>query len=288
MLNWSRFSAFVLITSLTILHAAWAAKPSSGCGKAPALTAGNHSLVVNGTNRWYLLKLPEDYKNTQPYRLVFTLHAKGGNAGQVADGKGGYISWYGLPPLINDTTSAIYVSPNGLDAGWANNGGEDITLISDIVKATTSSLCVDENLIFATGFSFGASMSYSIACSLPKVFRAVAPLSGRSHSGCVGGTDPVPYYGQHGVSDTTIPIDQGRMIKDTFVKNNGCTAVASSVTTTQPGSGTHTKTVYKGCKEGYPVVWIEFDGGHTPQPKDKGSSKSFSPDETWAFFSQFK
>jgi len=36
------------------------------------------------------------------------------------------------------------------------------------------------------------------------------------------------------------------------------------------------------------VVWVEFDGPHSPQPKDKGASKTFAADETWAFFSQFK
>ena len=266
-----------------------AAKPSGGCGKAASLASGNHTMTVSGINRWFLLKLPDGYKNDRPYRLIFTLHAKGGNAEQVATGTGGYLPWYGLPPLVNDTASAIYVSPNGLDAGWANKNGDDITLITDIVKAVKSGLCVDENLVFSTGFSFGASMSYSIACSLPKVFRAVAPLSGRNRSGCVGGAEPVPYYGEHGIGDTVIPIEEGRLIRDTFVKANGCTPVATSdATTPGKGSGTHVKTVYKGCKEGYPVVWVEFDGPHSPQPKDKGASKTFAADETWAFFSQFK
>jgi len=53
MRSWSRlFSAALAVAG------AWtvAAKPSAGCGKAPTLAAGNHSLVVNGTSRWYLLK----------------------------------------------------------------------------------------------------------------------------------------------------------------------------------------------------------------------------------------
>jgi len=32
------------------------AKPSAGCGNPPTLAAGNHSVTVNGTSRWYLLK----------------------------------------------------------------------------------------------------------------------------------------------------------------------------------------------------------------------------------------
>lgn len=37
-----------------------------------------------------------------------------------------------------------------------------------------------------------------------------------------------------------------------------------------------------------PVVWLAFDGDHTPQPKDAGMQTTFSADETWEFFSQFK
>ena len=45
------FAAFALVGSHIV-----AAKPSAGCGKAPLLAAGNHSVTVNGTNRWYIVR----------------------------------------------------------------------------------------------------------------------------------------------------------------------------------------------------------------------------------------
>lgn len=266
-----------------------AAKPSSGCGKAPTLAAGNHSMTVNGVNRWYLLRLPENYNNSQPYRLIFTLHAAGGTADQVANGVGGYLGWYGLPPLVNDMSSAIFVSLNALSKNWYEKVPDGLTFISNIVNDAKAQLCIDEGLDFATGLSSGAEMLYSIGCSMAKTFRGLASLSGNNAFPCVGGKDPIAFYGQHGVSDNVLPISDARDERDQFVRNNGCTIVPiSSATTPAVGSGTHVKTVYKGCKEGYPVTWIEFDGGHTGQPKDKGSSATYSADETWAFFSQFK
>ena len=92
--------------------------PSSGCGKAPTLSPGNHSLTINGKDWWYVVKLPEDYKNDRPYRLIFTLHAAGTDASQVIAGTSGYLPWYGLPGLINDTSSAIFVSPNAPGRNW--------------------------------------------------------------------------------------------------------------------------------------------------------------------------
>jgi poly(3-hydroxybutyrate) depolymerase len=172
-----------------------------------------------------------------------------------------------------------------LNKGWANQGGEDITLISNIVKEAKSGLCVDEHLLFSVGFSFGASMSYSIACSLGSEFRAVAAQSGGNMSGCVGGETPVAFYGQHGV-DGDLNIDAARGIRDKFVKLNGCDPMANL--SPAVGSGKHTKMVYQGCDVGYPVTWIEYDGGHTPRPTDKGASKTFAADEVWEFFSQFE
>jgi hypothetical protein len=48
------------------------------------------------------------------------------------------------------------------------------------------------------------------------------------------------------------------------------------------------KTEYKGCAEGYPVVWVAFDGVHTPTPLLKGANETFSAVESWEFIRQFK
>ncbi|KAK5655344.1 hypothetical protein OQA88_5911 [Cercophora sp. LCS_1] len=276
----------LILTLLCLLPLALAAKPSPGCGKTPTLHGGNHTLLVNSKLRWLLLNLPESYTPTTPHRLVFTLHAMGGNSTMVANGEGGYLPWYGLPALAsNTTTPTIYVAPNGLDRGWANREGEDITLISDIVKVLKDNLCIDENLLFSVGFSYGASMSYAIACSLAKDFRAVSMQSGGSMSGCVGGTEPIAVYGQHGI-DGDLNITTARRIRDQFAQNNGCQL--EETRSPALGSGAHVKVEYKGCKEGYPVTWIEYDGGHTPQPRDRGTNGTWAAVETWKFFGQFK
>jgi poly(3-hydroxybutyrate) depolymerase len=76
--------------------------------------------------------------------------------------------FYSLRSLAGDST--IFVAPNGLSAGWANNGGEDITFTDQIVAQLKNDLCVDEGQFFATGRSYGGSMSYSVACSRPSGF----------------------------------------------------------------------------------------------------------------------
>lgn len=281
-----------LLLFLAAIDSTIAAKPSSGCGNTPKLVTANSSttplnMTVNSKSRQYFVKLPQNYDKNHLYRLIYTLHALAGTASEVVAGTDGYLPWYGLPPLVKDTIDAIYIAPNGLSNGWANNGGEDVTFISQLNMVLSQDLCIDENLRFSTGFSFGAAMSYQIACSLAKDFRAVAVLSGNPNiSGpCIGGNDPIAYYGEHGVSDQVLPIAGGHTMRDQFVHNNNCTAQNPQEPTA--GSGKHIKTTYAGCSPGHPVVWVAFDGPHTPQPMDSGMSQTFANTETWEFFSQF-
>jgi poly(3-hydroxybutyrate) depolymerase len=259
---------------------------TAGCGKAPSkIKNGLNTVNINGKNRQYIVKLPDNYDNTKPYRFIFGLHWRDGTMNDVANG-GSIKPYYGLPQLVNN--SAIFVAPDGLNRGWANNGGEDITFLQNILKTTSDDLCINENLRFSMGWSFGGAMSYSLACSLPKDIRAVAVFSGGLVSGCSGGTEPVAYYGQHGVSDSVLSISMGRQLRDTFVKNNKCAQTNPS----EPGRGSRTNilTKYTGCTQGKPVWWRAFDGDHTPIPVDGGTDKerSYTGAATWEFFSQFQ
>ncbi|KAH8799158.1 hypothetical protein F5884DRAFT_812964 [Xylogone sp. PMI_703] len=192
-------------------------------------------------------------------------------------------NYYSLQPLANN--NVIFVAPQGLSNGWANTNGNDITFIDNILSTLKSALCIDETQIYSTGWSYGGAMSYALACARPNVFRAVAVMSGANLSGCSPGTQPVAYYAQHGVSDNVLPFSLGGQIRDTFVKDNGCSP--QNPPAPAAGSDTHIKTVYNGCSSGYPVWWIAFDGPHEPLATDAGAGSSWTPGQIWSFFSQF-
>jgi poly(3-hydroxybutyrate) depolymerase len=257
---------------------------SPGCGKAPTLTSGTHTIQSSGQNRSFILRLPDNYNNNTQYRLIFGYHWRGGTAGDVdSGGTDGYNwSYYGLRRLANN--SAIFVAPQGNGNGWANPGGQDVTFTDDMIRRIENDLCVDTAQRFALGFSYGGGMSYSLACSRATTFRAVAVYSGAQLSGCSGGTQPIAYMGIHGISDNVLNISQGRALRDTFVRNNGCTA--QSPREPAAGSRTHITTTYSGCRAGYPVVWAAFDGGHGPGPIDGGGEgwRTWTSGEVWNFF----
>ncbi|XVV00528.1 ricin-type beta-trefoil lectin domain protein [Actinosynnema sp. CA-248983] len=256
-----------------------------GCGKAPGLASGTHNIQSSGKNRSFILSVPADYDPNRQYRLIFGFHWWGGTATQVASGgsDGDVYAYYGLRRLADN--SAIFVAPQGLNNAWANTGGEDVTFADDMIRRIGDALCVDTAQVFSLGFSYGGAMSYSLACSRPTVFRAVAAIAAPGEiSGCNGGTQPVAYMGIHGISDN---IGAGRSLRDRFVRNNGCTA--QNAPEPARGSNTHISTTYSGCRTGYPVVWAAFDGGHQQGPVDgcagcESGARSWVKNEVWKFF----
>ncbi|GIF22897.1 hypothetical protein Ate02nite_56270 [Paractinoplanes tereljensis] len=265
-----------------------AAGTTAGCGKAPTLTSGTRSISSGGQNRTYILRVPGNYDRNRPYKLIFAFHWLNGTANDVATGgsAGAVWAYYGQQQLSDN--SAILVAPQGIDNGWANTGGRDLTLVDNLTALIEGDLCVDTSQLFALGWSYGGAMSYAVACARPAVFRAVAVLSGANLSGCSGGTQPVAYLGIHGTHDSVLNISQGRSIRDTFVRNNGCTA--QNPPEPAQNSLTHIVTAYAGCRAGYPVRWAAFDGDHTPEPVDGSTSTSgartWTGGEIWKFFSQ--
>ncbi|GIG90585.1 RICIN domain-containing protein [Plantactinospora endophytica] len=261
----------------------------SGCGRAPTLSSGTHTIQSNGKSRSFILRMPANYNNGNPYRLIFAFHWRGGTMQEISSGgtSGAAWSYYGQQEQSNN--SAILVAPQGLGNGWGNSGGEDVTFVDDMLRRIESDLCVNPRQRFALGFSWGGGMSYALACARASVFRAVAVIAGAQISGCSGGTQPIAYFGLHGISDNVLNISQGRSLRDTFVRNNGC--AAQNPPEPAAGSRTHVTTAYSGCRSGYPVQWAAFDNGHMPGPVEGSYAESgittWTKGEIWRFFAQF-
>jgi len=238
--------------------------PSAGCGATSAAASGRFTIDVAGNPRDYILALPEGYDAARPYRLVFTWHPGGGTAQGTAN------NYYGLRQLA--ANSAIFVSPEGIDNGWANTGGRDIAFLDAMLERFEGELCIDENRIFSTGFSYGGMMSYAIGCGRADVFRAIAPMSGALYSGCANGTTPIAMLGFHGTTDTVVPIANGITARNTIAGRNGCQPEAMA--TEADGCLS-----FQGCSEGHSLTWCEFNGGHMPAPQ--------SAPRIWDFFSGF-
>ena len=154
-------------------------RTSPGCGSSAPLKSGNFTESINGTDRKWMIDVPANYDTSHPYRLIFVWHPLGGSGSQVAsDG------YNGLKPLANNST--VFATADGLmgsnsetsGTGWWNANGGDMKLVQAMLDKINGSLCIDQDRIFSTGFSFGGMMSYTLPFEF-NVFRAVAPCSGK-------------------------------------------------------------------------------------------------------------
>ncbi|MGW2199223.1 hypothetical protein ACWCSH_43695, partial [Streptosporangium sp. NPDC001682] len=122
-------AAALLVLSMgavAISHSASASTSSNalaataGCGRTPTLQNGTNTIQSSGKNRSYILRIPGNYDNRRPYRLVFGFHWLGGTATDVATGQTvqrDVWSYYGLQRLAGEST--IFVAPQGFNNGWA-------------------------------------------------------------------------------------------------------------------------------------------------------------------------
>ena len=275
---------------------------SSGCGKAPTIASSNYNnghhiaITVGGMAREYILNVPTNYDNTHPYKFVIAYHELNGNDDEMYRN-----SYYHLLPLSNNTT--IFVAPNGQQnnanctqasgCGWPNPSDSDMKFADAVVDQIEQSFCVDTDRIFATGWSYGASMSEQTACERPLSgatngwgVRAIAIYSvaylSNTDNCKASSSKPVAYYASHGTNDTVLPYSGGVSIAQTWAAADGCTAATPTQAT-----GSHVCTSFMGCSAGYPVEFCSFVGPHTPDPTDPGQSKSWEYQNVWTFLSQF-
>ncbi len=254
-------------------------------------------ITAGGMQRRYILNVPSGYDNTRPYKLIIAWHQLDGNDKQMYAN-----DYYHLLPLSDG--QAIFVAPNGQSngapcsgngngesgCGWPNQNNSDIALADAVVTELTDNFCIDLDRIFATGWSYGASMSYKTGCErglggtkggVDGYIRGIAIYSGAQLSGQCTPSTPVAYYGSHGTQDTVLNYSGGITLAQNFALANGC-----SWSTPAQASGNHVCTDMMGCTDGHPVEFCSFVGPHTPDPSDGGGG-SWQYQVVWDFFDQF-
>ena len=303
------------------------AAPSKGCTVTDGLktlTTGGSSVATGlptstaltitsgGMSREYVIDIPADYNPTHPYRLIFSWHqAYGsdvGNASGVYPANNGpnfnatNYAFFGLRREANAANdSAIFVAPLGIGSlPWDYN--RDVVLFDDLLTLIDANLCIDDNRVFSSGFSFGAMMSYALSITRQTKLRAVVAMAAVNYNLPGEPTDsnaaPIAYMGTTGMSDTTCPwvgsgaSKGGQYCVLAHAQDNGCT-IPANIPTTTVLSKSYLCYDFQGCAAGYPVKVCTFDGAHTPSSVDDGTStgddglQAFIPPLAWKFIAQF-
>ena len=238
---------------------------SSGCGKslAAGVAAGQttiRTIASGGSNRSYLVHVPANYDATKPVPMVLNFHGFGSNPKKQND-------LTAFEPM-SDREGFILVTPDG-GIGWRfmqSARDANTAFVRDVVASVSADLCVNPKRIFATGKSQGGFMSSWLACVVPDIVAAIAPVSGmyEPSQSCA----PIPIMEFHGRADSTIPFAGGYVlilghypgavaVMEKWAHTNGCTGTPETVQVTP-----HVQRVtYRDC----PAATIQYitDAGHT-------------------------
>jgi polyhydroxybutyrate depolymerase len=250
-----------------------------------ALPAQSHAAVetrrtirAGGVERSYLLHLPASRGAGRPLPLLLVLHGAGGEGAGIASHTG----------LTGPATALGYavVYPDGIERRWNDGRGpgggqDDVEFIRILLDSLGHELPVDPRRIYGTGISNGAGLAYRLACDLPGIFAAIAPVAGAPASAIeqrCAATRPVSVISFQGTRDPLMPYEGGhasirrglvlsaRRSAALFAEVNGCTP--PPVVTAEPDTvkdGTRVgRLAYGGCREGREVVLYTIEGGgHT-------------------------
>ena len=175
------------------------------------------TLNHNGVEREYLLHVPEIYTGSVPVPVVMNFHGGGGTAtGQM------YLA--DMRPIA-DTANFILVYPQGLQL---DNGGsthwnsmllsdsnkstvDDFGFIDALINELSLTYNIDPKRLYATGFSNGADIAFTLGCYLNSSIAAVAPVSGlmldNPSSDSCAPSNRVGVMIIHGTSDDARPLN---------------------------------------------------------------------------------
>jgi predicted esterase len=300
-----------------------AAVPSGGCEEVDGLeTLKMGGMSVSGglptstrlslNGRDFIIDIPEDYEPNHPYRLIFSWHqaygsANGNAVGQYPANNGDnfdaeHYAYFGLRRAATEANeSAIFVAPQGI-GNFPWDYARDVVVFDNLLEHIGTNLCIDENRVFTTGFSFGAMMSHALSLGRRDKLRAAVTMAPANYN-FTQPTDtnaPFAYFGITGMSDGTCQwirngnstTEGGKYCVLTHAENNGCT-IPNDIMTAMNGSKNHVCYDFEGCDAGYPVKVCTFDGNHTPSAVADGMSggddglDAFVPPLAWEFISQF-
>ena len=139
----------------------------------------NRTMLFDGNNREYIIYVPSIYDGSEAYPLMFNFHGGGGTSNDFIN--------------INDMRSvadtagfiAVYpqaaVDPNDGSNAWlhkAPTSHDDVFFIEAIIDTLSNDFFIDNDRVYACGYSEGGIFSYELACRINNRIAAISSVSG--------------------------------------------------------------------------------------------------------------
>jgi polyhydroxybutyrate depolymerase len=277
--------------------------------EAQALAETRHTLVVDAVARSYLLYLPSGQRPGRALPLVLVFHGGGVRARSMA-------AHTGFTRLAEREGFAV-AYPEGLDRRWNDGRGygashDDVAFVRALLDTLGRQVTIDSARVYATGISNGAMFAYRLACDLPGVVAAIAPVAGAVPAALAercAAARPTAVAAFQGTADPLLPYagggrrpsGRGEVLSaarsaELWARVDGCTGDPAPE---GPGDSVRDGTRVRrqrwtGCREGREVVLYTIEGGgHTwpgGPPVGRGvgrvSRELEATEVIWAFFAE--
>lgn len=255
------------------------------------------SIEHNGVVRDFILYVPSQYDSATPTPLFFNFHGFGGTSEGQRD-------WVQMNDLA-DQENFILVFPQGTDLDgsphWnaADMGGDNKSDVDDkgfvleLIEQIGRAYNVDEDRVYAAGYSNGGFFSYYLACTAGEHFAAIGSVSG-THldlgDSCNPG-HPMGMINLHGTQDGVVPYSGGEDYTSTqdvvnwWVEYNGA-QTTPEMTSVDSGGVTIEQYVYPAGESGVSIEHYKYIGGDHVWFEESFSGRS-TGELIWDYVSQY-
>ena len=259
----------------------------------------SQTIEHDGLTREYSIYVPASYDGTTNFPLLFNLHGGGGTNS----------AWQAASDMrpIADTADIILVYPqarpdpsDGNSFNWipkVPGTFDDVPFFSSLIDTIASNYQIDQNRIYACGYSLGGDMTFELGCKLNNRIAAIAPVArtmqANPNSFCsplhptgvltILGTDDLvsPYNGivfggvEYYISAAATHIY--------WATHNNCAATAT-MSTVSPSVERYTWSTASGCAY---VEELKVIGGGHDWPGSFGNMTIDANIEIWQFVSRY-
>lgn len=179
----------------------------------------NGQLVSSGTERDYLLYVPDTYRPDQPAPLVISLHGaalwpaaqrKISRWNDLAD-RHGFLVVYPTGTRLDLPIPLFPILPVWdvlAEQGWER----EARFLGDLIQHLESTHAIDPGRIYLNGLSNGGAMAFVASCHLADRLAAVgtvAAAQGVPWETCQD-AQPLPFINFHGTDDAIVPYAGGK------------------------------------------------------------------------------
>jgi polyhydroxybutyrate depolymerase len=159
---------------------------------------------AGGDSGGYIQELPSRYTGRSATPVVVDLHGYGVGAATML--KVTQLGTYGNREGFITITPQVARHLPYWQTGFKS---KDVAFLRGVISDVESTLCVDENRLFVTGYSNGAFMASVLACVDAAQIAAIAPVSGIANPAHCNPSRPVSVVAFHGTSDPLVPYTGG-------------------------------------------------------------------------------